>query len=72
MMAAEIRATGDSLMHGTPQVLFDMPYATEGNTLSRYAVSADGKRFVMAAEPDVSSEAPPLHMIVNWLAGVKK
>jgi hypothetical protein len=72
MMAVEIKATGDSLARGTPRVLFDMPYATEGNTLSRYAVSADGKRFLMAAEPNISSEVPPLRMIVNWLEGVKK
>jgi len=44
----------------------------EGNTLSRYAVTADGKRFLMAAEPDVSSESPPLRVTVNWLAGAKK
>jgi hypothetical protein len=46
--------------------------AAGGTTISRYAVSADGQQFLMAAEPEGSSEAPPLHVTVNWLAGVKR
>ncbi len=71
MMAVNIKAIGDSIELGKPQGLFDLPYAAD-NTLSHYAVTADGKRFVMSAEPNTSAEPPPLHVTLNWFAGVKK
>jgi Tol biopolymer transport system component len=72
MMAVAVKTEGDSFVRSTPQVLFDVRFPVEGTTLSRYAVSADGKRFLMAAGLEASSEAEPLHVTVNWLAGVKK
>jgi hypothetical protein len=56
----------------TPQPLFEVRFFAQSTTISRYAVSGDGKRFLMAAEPETSLEAPPLHVTVNWLAGLKR
>jgi Tol biopolymer transport system component len=72
MMAVAVKTNGDRFVRSTPQALFEVRFPVEGTTVSRYAVSADGKRFLMAVEPEASSEAEPLHVTVNWLAGVKK
>ena len=72
LMAVAVKTDGDGFMRSTPQPLFDVRFPVEGTVLSRYAVSADGQRFLMAADPETSSESPPLHVTVNWLAGVKK
>jgi hypothetical protein len=33
---------------------------------------ADGKRFLISTAPGADAELPPLTVVVNWLAGVKK
>jgi hypothetical protein len=68
MMAVPVQVSADSFSHGTPKALFEARIFV--GTLSRYAVSADGQRFLMALDPEASTAAP-VHMIVNWLAGLK-
>jgi eukaryotic-like serine/threonine-protein kinase len=70
MTAVEVKTSGGGFAPGTPSALFEARIFTEG-TISRYAVSADGQRFLMAADPEASTEAP-IHITVNWLAAVKK
>ena len=72
MMAAQVRTDGVGVEGGTPQPLFDVRFPVEGTTLSHYAVTADGQRFLIAADPETSSESPPLQVTVNWLAGLKR
>ena len=72
MTAVPVKASADSFIPGTPKPLFVVRYPAENTTISRYAVTADGKRFIMAVEPETSAEAQPLRVVVNWLAGVKK
>src|SRR5262249_5446533 len=60
MMPFPIKTAGDGLVRGTPQPLFDVRFPVPAPQLSLYAVSADGKRLLMAADPE-TSEAPPLH-----------
>jgi Tol biopolymer transport system component len=71
MMAVTVKMEGDNFVHGTPQALFDARIRTPVS-LSLYGVSGDGKRFLMAVEPKAPSEALPLHVMVNWLAGLKR
>src|SRR5262249_20055350 len=71
LMAVAVKTEGDRFVLSTPQPLFEVRFPVEASVLSRYAVSADGKRFLMAADPE-TSEAPPLHVTVNWVAGLKK
>lgn len=70
MMAVQVRASADSFSRGTPKALFETRIFIDG-TLSRYAVSCDGQRFLMAADPVASTETP-IHIRANWLAAVKK
>lgn len=55
MMAVDVRAAGDSFVRGTPRELFSMPYATAGNTLTRYAVPKTGSASLWPPSP----QAPP-------------
>ena len=74
MMAVAVKTDGDALVHSTPQPLFEarLRFPVDVTTISHYAVSADGQRFLMAPNPETSSEATPLHVTVNWLAGLKR
>jgi Tol biopolymer transport system component/predicted Ser/Thr protein kinase len=75
LMAVEVK-TSPRFEAGIPRALF-APRITGGIGMaapgSRYAVSRDGKRFVMnvlgqAEEPD----AAPVTIVLNWTAGLKK
>lgn len=77
MMAVAVKFEGSNFVRSTPRALFEVPLpvdegAAGGSMVSRYAVSADGQRFLMAADAEASSEAPPLHVTVNWLSGLKR
>jgi Tol biopolymer transport system component len=75
LMAAEVHAGGSSFEVGVPKTLFH-PQITGGtggglNFSWRYDVSRDGQRFLInnAAE---QTTAVPIHMDINWAAGLKK
>jgi hypothetical protein len=72
LMAVEIKATATAFDNAAPQALFDLRSETPpGNTVAfGYVPAADGKRFLVATAP--ATEAPPLTVVVNWLASVKK
>ena len=72
LMAVEIKATAQGFDRGTPQTLFDSRSVTVSSTAMGYAVSSDGKRFLMPVPAGALGEAPPLTVIVNWLGWVKK
>ena len=72
LMAADIKETAQSFDHGTPHVLFDWRGDATSVTNFGYAVSPDGKRFLIAAAPGALAQAPPLTVVVNWLGAVKK
>ncbi len=69
IMAAAIDTTRQ-FEAGVPQALFSSAAsATSGPR--QYAVSRDGKRFLVNARREQSS-ATPLTVVVNWLAAVQK
>jgi Tol biopolymer transport system component len=60
--------SGNTFNPGTPQPLFDMNMArTENGAQFQYDVTADGKRFLIAA---AAPSARQLTVVVNWRAGV--
>lgn len=76
MMAATISAASDSqtLTVGQPVALFLTHLASgAGITANRtqYDVSADG-RFLMNTNVDDSLPAPPITIVQNWQAAIKK
>ncbi len=72
MMAVDI-VTAPTPSWSAPTLLFDGPYIAgsgEGS-LKNYDVTADGERFLMVRRPG-QSEAPSVHVIVNWLEELKE
>ena len=69
MMAVPIRESGATLEPGLPVALFDT--RTRQSLLGRYDVTPDGKKFLVVTRT-VDREIPPIVVVVNWLAGLKK
>ena len=74
MMVVSV-STDQTFEAGTPRVLFQtaLPERTPGDP-SRYAVSADGKRFLITAPAPTAdeAEAPEIHVIVNWFRELER
>ena len=69
IMAVDVSQKGASLQLGTPHAQFKT--ATVGGPGGPYAVSADGKKFVVnAVLPQSITE--PLTLITNWLPDLKQ
>ena len=75
MMAVPVKAK-PSFEAGTPVALFDSGIALMSESsapLYQYDVTADGKRFLIATNGNTgANSAPPLTVVTNWQAGVKK
>jgi dipeptidyl aminopeptidase/acylaminoacyl peptidase len=75
MMAMPVKAaTGvkPSFEAGTPVLLFDAHMVHSAyNNLIQYDVTADGKRFLITTGAS-GTATPPLTVVTNWNAGLKK
>ena len=69
LWTAAVRAAGDRLEVGTPRVLFDMHIDCVNFEVSCFDVAPDGNRFLIL-EP--TGSPPPVALIQNWTAGLKK
>jgi serine/threonine protein kinase/Tol biopolymer transport system component len=72
LMAVPVTIDGDTFSAGVPRPLFEVglpepipPYTGD------YAVSADGQRFLLNAVVD-QPNTPPLTVVLNWAAALKK
>jgi dipeptidyl aminopeptidase/acylaminoacyl peptidase len=68
MMAVPIDAT-DQFSAGVPLVLFPTGLLPGAN--QRYAVTRDGKRFLVGATPEQSRSAP-ITVVLNWTATIQR
>jgi Tol biopolymer transport system component len=69
LMAAPVHVSGTSLAFGSPAELFRIPN-DYGARFYPYDVSADGQRFLVLAQDN--ADKPPLTVLINWQAGLKK
>ncbi len=65
LMSAEIRASGATLDPGVPKVLFE-PHPLP----TFYDAAADGQRFLVVSSG--VEQSPPITLVQNWSAGIKK
>jgi Tol biopolymer transport system component len=73
LMAVDIKAGAQTFDRGTPEALFAARSSVAGNAVHfGYAVPSDGKRFLMPIAAGSQAETPPLTVVVNWLAWLKK
>ena len=68
-MAAEVNGIGNTIEVGQVRPL-SIPVAAGPLLGYQYDVSADGQRFLVATPEGNAS--PPLTLIQNWVAGLKK
>jgi eukaryotic-like serine/threonine-protein kinase len=66
LMAVQVSTASAQLVVGTEQPLFEARVKTSGRY--PYDVSADGQRFLINTSLS-SADAPPVTLVVNWLAG---
>jgi hypothetical protein len=76
MMAVPVTRSADSKASfeaGAPHALFDTRLSVSAsNAAFEYDVTADGKRFLIANPTTGTGPVPPLTVVVNWDAAVKK
>jgi Tol biopolymer transport system component len=75
MMAVPVRAvTGakSSFEAGATVALFDAQMAREPAPSFEYDVTADGRRFLINKAGGSGATSPPLTVVTNWQAGLKK
>ena len=71
LMAVPIDLHAESVDIGSAAALFATRLTNVGFPSHQYAVSADGRRFVLNAGIDESS-VPPITMVQNWTADLGK
>jgi hypothetical protein len=69
LMAIDVNPDGESFEKGIAKELFEAPLAEERR--SNYAVSADGKRFLLNVRVEDKNKAQ-FTVMLNWRAGLKK
>jgi hypothetical protein len=68
MMAVPVNTSGGAFQDGIPKVLFKVPAG-----VLFYDVSADAKRFLMAAPSTGSATSQsPFTVVLNWEGALKK
>ena len=75
MTAVAIKATAGStpsLETGIPVPLFECHLMNPGTNLFQYDVTADGKRFLAVTDVAAFESSPPLTVVANWNAGLKR
>jgi hypothetical protein len=65
------RPPAEPFQPGSPKPLFALPTYSSGLAGRDYAVSNDGQRFLVPSV-EGSGEAPPLTVVLNWQAALKK
>jgi hypothetical protein len=72
LMAVEVAAVPGSFQAGIPKALFAAPIWGTAN-VTRYDVTADGKKFLISLPTETASEpSPPITVVLNWHAGLRK
>jgi eukaryotic-like serine/threonine-protein kinase len=72
LMSVDVTSDGETFQRTAPRALFEMRanVAASGLYVYRYAPAPDGQRFLVST--DASTEAPPVNVVVNWLAAAAK
>jgi Tol biopolymer transport system component len=71
LMSVDVNTAGGAFQTGAPQRLFKSP----ATGLGSWDVSADGKRFLIAAQPAAGAASPasrPYHVVINWTELLKR
>ena len=76
LVAVEVKANGPTFEAGTPRELFDTGYVnlTHGGRYHTYAVSPDGRRFLIPRPESIAAAetTSPIVVVLNWADGIRK
>jgi serine/threonine protein kinase/Tol biopolymer transport system component len=74
IMAVDVREDADNIHTSPPRVLFKTNAALTNHYGSHYEydVTADGQRFLVNERLGPTSQAAPLTVVLNWMAGLRK
>ena len=69
--SVDVSAESNTFKAGTPKQLFEAAIGT--NTLiTRFDVTRDGQRFLLNLPSTAAFTNPPIRVVLNWTAGLKK
>ena len=71
MMAVEVKGEGATFERGVPKVLFDLRVRSFIDPQARFAVTADGQKFLVNNTIGETTSAP-IAVVLNWTADLKK
>ena len=71
MMAVEVKGEGATFQRGVPKALFDLRIPNFFDIRARFAVTADGQKFLINNLVSEQSAAP-IAMVMNWTGDLKK
>ncbi len=70
LMAVDVKAAGSAFQVGVPRALFQTSVVVISPLANRYAVTADGSRFLVTAT--IGAELAPLTVVSNWTAALRR
>ena len=71
IMAVEVKGEGATFERGAPKVLFDLRVRSFIDAQARFAVTADGQKFLVSNTIGETASAP-IAVVLNWTADLKK
>jgi hypothetical protein len=71
IMAVEVKGEGTTFERGVPKALFDLRIPNFFDIRARFAVTADGQKFLINNFVGDNSSAP-IAIVLNWTADLKK
>ena len=71
LMAIDVKMSADTIETGVPKLLFQTEISYTNFVSYQYDVDADGQKFLVAHPKDKDS-VPPITVVVNWLASLKR
>ena len=66
------RNTAGAIEFKAPTDLFQSPLSVANTVFDQYAVANDGQRFLFIRPRAPSDARPPITVVVNWAAALKK
>jgi serine/threonine protein kinase/Tol biopolymer transport system component len=71
MMSVEVNGEGTSFERGTPKFLFDLHIPSFNTPQAQFAVTLDGRKFLIA-KPVGGDTSAPITVVLNWTSDLKR
>ena len=72
LMTVDVKSSETAIETGVPKMLFQTRISPSSFTVDFFDVTADGQKFLLLQNPEQQAADPPITVVVNWLAALKK